>query len=1124
MASSGTHIENNVGILAMEVYFPSTYVKQTELETANGVSAGKYTLGLNQDAMAFTGDLEDVNSISLTVVQSLLEKYSISPTEVGRLEVGTESLVDKSKSTKTVLMSLFAESGNTDIEGATVVNACYGGTAALLNALSWVDSGAWDGRFAIVVAADIAVYADGPARPTGGCGSVAMLIGRNAPLAVDLRTRTTHATHVWDFFKPNLDSEYPEVNGALSQTCYLRALDDCYTRFVNKSQMVRQKDVTVGATDYFLFHSPYNKLVQKSFARLMYQDMLSGAEDGASIEPWKSVPPAETYEDKGLESALKGAAGPKYKEKVAIGCELSKNIGNAYTASVWMNLANLVSSQGASLDEKGVVLFSYGSGALASMISIIPTSCNAVAAGTGAALIDKRFSLKAMQKALDIPARLQRREALTPEDLAVALTAREASHGFVPFRPTFSVEKLTPGTFYLQSISAQYERIYTRKPLEKPQVYHGPLVMTRKMSNGAVGSSGRTNSDDLEDAVMGLDIDDDDDAGEENGRSDHVGVLATTTATTAGANNLLRRPSSTGSNARIKHSVTQVWASGRPNVNVVVTGVAAALPGRDHEVFPPGVNNIRRIIDGESFISAIPDVVKDAMLEKNVRTVSKAKDGSVSTTAIERYEQTINVCATLGKINLSTYGIPDSIVATMDRAVQVSIAAGLEALKDAGIVSGQGPGTSGWVLPEHLQNSTGVVYATSFPALDTAIAEVSKYFQSRSLSGSQITEIIAELRKKLVHSSGGALSAESESALEQLEKLAAAESMKVNNADSMSSYQFDRKFLFRVLVLGNAQLAQIIKARGPNMQTNAACAGATQAIALAYDMIQVGRAERVIVIAGDSASSDNLMPWLGNGFRILGAATICDNAKIASRPFNQARSGMILGSGGIGMVLESEDGARRRHLQALSDLEPVATASNPNPPPPSTGTSAAPSAAPVVAVPPAVPRAPFRCRLLGTLVSNSAYHGAAMDRQHIAVEMERFIASVEKEQGIPRSEIAKFGVYFSHETGTHASPASSCAANEIHGLREVFGEDLKNLLILNTKGFTGHPMGVSFEDVVAAEVLVTGRVPPMANYSEVDPNLGSDLKMSQGGEYPVKYAMRFAAGFGSQIALALYGL
>jgi 3-oxoacyl-(acyl-carrier-protein) synthase len=90
-------------------------------------------------------------------------------------------------------------------------------------------------------------------------------------------------------------------------------------------------------------------------------------------------------------------------------------------------------------------------------------------------------------------------------------------------------------------------------------------------------------------------------------------------------------------------------------------------------------------------------------------------------------------------------------------------------------------------------------------------------------------------------------------------------------------------------------------------------------------------------------------------------------------------------------------------------------------------------------------------------------------------------------------------------------------------LRQVFGEDLQHLLILNTKGFTGHPMGVSFEDVVAAEVLVHGQVPPIANFSEVDPALGGGLKLSQGGYYPAKYALRFAAGFGSQIALALYG-
>ena len=298
---------NTCGVLAIEVYFPSTFVQQTDLEKTNGVSEGKYTIGLGQDAMAFTGDREDVNSISLTVVQSLMEKYRIDKHAIGRLEVGTESLVDKSKSTKTVLMSLFE--GNTDVEGATVINACYGGTAALLNALAWVDSSSWDGRYAIVVAADIAVYADGPARPTGGCGAVALLIGRNAPLIIDMRSRATHACHVWDFFKPKMESEYPEVNGALSQTCYLRALDDCYTRFLQKKKALYSVESSVATTDYFLFHSPYNKLVQKSFARLCFLDIVASRNSTQSHQEtyakWVSMPIERTYEDKELETKLK---------------------------------------------------------------------------------------------------------------------------------------------------------------------------------------------------------------------------------------------------------------------------------------------------------------------------------------------------------------------------------------------------------------------------------------------------------------------------------------------------------------------------------------------------------------------------------------------------------------------------------------------------------------------------------------------------------------------------------------------------------------------------------------------------------------------------------------------------
>jgi hydroxymethylglutaryl-CoA synthase len=86
-------------------------------ESFDSVSTGKYTIGLGQLEMAFVDRLEDVVSISMTSVKSLLEKYNIDPKDVGRLEVGTETVIDKSKAVKTHLMELFTEHGNYSIEG-----------------------------------------------------------------------------------------------------------------------------------------------------------------------------------------------------------------------------------------------------------------------------------------------------------------------------------------------------------------------------------------------------------------------------------------------------------------------------------------------------------------------------------------------------------------------------------------------------------------------------------------------------------------------------------------------------------------------------------------------------------------------------------------------------------------------------------------------------------------------------------------------------------------------------------------------------------------------------------------------------------------------------------------------
>lgn len=140
-----------------------------------------------------------------------MENYKIDPRNVGRLEVGTETFVDKSKSTKTILMQLFSESGNFDIEGVTTVNACYGGTNALLNTINWMQSEAWDGRLGIVVCSDVAIYSKGPARPTGGAGAIAILIGPNAPLVME-QVRSSFISHEYDFYKPDPSNLYNNKN------------------------------------------------------------------------------------------------------------------------------------------------------------------------------------------------------------------------------------------------------------------------------------------------------------------------------------------------------------------------------------------------------------------------------------------------------------------------------------------------------------------------------------------------------------------------------------------------------------------------------------------------------------------------------------------------------------------------------------------------------------------------------------------------------------------------------------------------------------------------------------------------------------------------------------------------
>jgi len=503
-----------------------------------------------------------------------------------------------------------------------------------------------------------------------------------------------------------------------------------------------------------------------------------------------------------------------------------------------------------------------------------------------------------------------------------------------------------------------------------------------------------------------------------------------------------------------------------PTGSVVISGTGLGLPGAGKPVMDE--QNALRILHGEQFIDLIPERFRRQMLARNITRVVKSEDGSGSFETLTEPDEVIRLAGRPGPFNLSEeYGVPAKLVEALDSTTQLAMAAGLDALREAGIplVQTYRRTTTGkdlpdrWMLPEALRDETGVIFASAFPGLDRVAEEFERYY-------------IYEHRREQL---------EMLEALRQTTTDPATLSEIVRRIGELRSllerepYVFDRRFLFRILAMGHSQFAEYIGARGPNTHVNAACAATTQAIGIAEDWIRSGRCRRVLVIAADNVTSDHLLGWIGAGFLATGAAATDDRVEEAALPFDRRRHGMLLGMGACALVVESEDAVRERGMRGIVEV-------------------------------------------LSTEVANSAFHGTRLDVEHISGVMNSLMTAAERRFGIDRRAIAPHLVFVSHETFTPARGGSASA--EVVALRKTFGEAANQVIVANTKGFTGHPMGVGIEDVIAVKILEHGIVPPVPNYKEVDPELGT-LNLSRGGRYPVQYALHLAAGFGSQIAMTL---
>ncbi len=503
-----------------------------------------------------------------------------------------------------------------------------------------------------------------------------------------------------------------------------------------------------------------------------------------------------------------------------------------------------------------------------------------------------------------------------------------------------------------------------------------------------------------------------------------------------------------------------------PLGSVVISGTGLGLPGAEKAVMDP--ENALRILRGEQFVDLIPERFRKLMLKKRITRLVKSDSGDGHFETITDPGEVIKLAGRPGYFDLTEeYGVPAKLVEALDITTQLAMAAGLDALREAGLplVQTYKRTTTGkdlpdrWILPEALRDETGVIFASAFPGGNRFAEELTRYYTWEARS--QQLEMLEDLRRYM----------SDPSALSEINRRI----LEVREVMEREPYLFDRRFLFRLLSMGHSQFAEYIGARGPNTQVNAACASTTLAIAIAEDWIRSGRCRRVIVIGADDVTSDTLLEWVGAGFLASGAAATDDRVELAALPFDRRRHGLLMGMGACALVIESEDAVRERGMRGIVEL-------------------------------------------LASEMDNSAFHGTRLDVEHIAQVMNNLMTSAERRFGLNRYAIAPQTVFMSHETYTPARGGSASA--EVAALSKTFGTAMNEIIVANTKGFTGHPRGVGIEDAIAVKILEHGIVPPVPNHREIDPDLGA-LNLSRGGRYNVQYTIHLAAGFGSQIAMTL---
>gem|GEM_PF-738076 len=312
-----------VGIASIGLQFPPLAMPVEELARLRHQDPAKYTIGLGCQSMSLCSKKYGVVDLAVGAARRALERWHGDLGDIGLIAVGTETAIDMSRPLSAWVTDRLGLKGA--VRSYEVKHACYGGTLALRQAVEWKLSGAAGKKAALVLAADVALYAEGdPGEPTQGAGAVAMVIDDARVASVEAQS-FAWSEPAFDFWRP-VGEAFPRVDGPYSLDCYKRAAAHCFRAMVGE----RDPDVVIDGLAALCFHVPFPKMVQKAVAQV-------GTAFGWDAERIAAV----------------------FADKVDPTMHWNRLCGNAYTASLWIAVAHALAGLPAG---EQIAAFSYGSG------------------------------------------------------------------------------------------------------------------------------------------------------------------------------------------------------------------------------------------------------------------------------------------------------------------------------------------------------------------------------------------------------------------------------------------------------------------------------------------------------------------------------------------------------------------------------------------------------------------------------------------------------------------------------------------------------------------------------------------------------------------------------------------